>query len=427
MLLKAVIFSIRDVVLPTRTNPHSNDIKVTMAREFKKLLDFLDSKNIHIIFLTNNNGTVFSEEEQIPLNEFLAQRYPKSKHYCRALNPDIPVKQSGRAIDFIMEDLNLERNEIIYVGRSDEDLQASTNGKVLFLNATWFEPVNEYGFLFSSPKEIARFIDIFCLREIAWGWQGNLNNANYYALAPFSTYLADFSFYSENARSLAKLSIGTPDFWIRYLAASIFFSGLSNGAKFITTYVGHNSQNPYKLGEIMEHDLKGLAVAFKGKYLKDLFIRHTTADKSQNIRRRGGDVSITSQINTVHLNPAPIKNLNTGVRYVNHPNLRGAKVLVIDDFCTEGNAHETARMYLNAAGAEVISISWLKTINRDVKVFEPNKRIAPWAPNTFSAEQVIPVGLIAYRENLSGSEAPQELTIKIQRYDNWSWPEPVNN
>ncbi|TKI07545.1 hypothetical protein [Martelella alba] len=427
MLLKAVIFSVSDVVLPTRSNPHSNEIKRTISKEFRKLLDFLESKNIHIIFLTNNNGTVFSDDEQIPLNEFLTQRHPNAKHYCRALNPGLPAKQSGRAIDFIMNDLNLERNKMIYVGRSDEDLQAATNGKVLFLNATWFKPVNEYGFLFSSPKEIARFIDIFCLRETAWGWQGNLNNAHYYALAPFSTYLADFSFYSENARSLSKLSIGTPDFWIRYLAASIFFSGLSNGAKYITTYVGHSSNNPYKLGGIMEHDLKGLAVAFKGKYLKDLFIRHTSADKSQNVRRQGGDVSITSQINTIHLNPAPIKNLNTGEHYVNPPNLRGAKVLVIDDFCTEGNAHETARMYLNAAGAEVVSISWLKTINRDVTVFEPNKRLAPWKPNTFSVEQVTPIGSIGYRTNLSGSEAPQELTTKIQRYDDWDWPKPLNN
>ena len=422
MLLKAVVFSISDVVLPTRSNPQSQEIKGEITKELTKLLNFLVLKNIHVIFLTNNNGMVYSDDMRVPLNTFLKNNFPQSKHYCRALNSDIPVKQSGRAIDYIMNDLNLARNQIIYVGRSDEDLQAATNGKVLFLNATWFEPVNEYGFIFSSPKEIARFIDIFCLRAIAWGWKGESHNAHYYALAPFSTYLTSFSLYSENARSLAKLSIGSPDFWIRYLASSIFFSGLSSGAKYITTYVGHNSVEPYKLGGIMEHDLKGLAVAFKGKYLKDLFIRHTTSDKSQTVRRSGGNVSISSQINTVHLNPSPIKNLITGERYVNPPSLRGAKVLVIDDFCTEGNAHETARIYLNAAGAEVISISWLKTINRDVNLFEPIKRLAPWKVNKFTSEELINVGKIDYRTHLSGNDAPQELTIKIQNYDNWDWP-----
>ncbi|MCV5592179.1 phosphoribosyltransferase, partial [Escherichia coli] len=78
---------------------------------------------------------------------------------------------------------------------------------------------------------------------------------------------------------------------------------------------------------------------------------------SQQARIAKQEVNITSQINTVNLNPAPIKNLITGERYTNPPKLKGKKILVIDDFCTEGNAHETARMYLKAAGANVINIS----------------------------------------------------------------------
>lgn len=422
MFLKAVIFSIKNVALPLANNSHSIELKRKVNIELEKLFSFLNSKDIKIIFLTNRNENVIMENGNAPLNDYLKSRFPGSIHYCRELNGDIPAKQTGRAIDFIMNDLGLNRNEIVYVGRSDEDLQAATNGKVLFINATWYEPVNEYGFQFAEPKEIARFIDVFCLRENAWGWQGSFDDAHYYALAPFSTYRADFSFYSENARNLAKLSIGSPDFWIRYLAASIYFSGLSEGASFITTYVGHNSQAPYKLADIMEHDLKGLAVCFKGKFLKDLFIRHTTALKSQQTRREGGDVSITVQTNSVHLNPSPIKNLTTGERYTNPPNIRGKKILVIDDFCTEGNAHETARMYLKAAGANVINISWLKTINRDVKVCEPSIRINPWMPNHLNVGDVRQTGSIEYAVNLTRGSAPQELTEKISQYDTWDWP-----
>ncbi|MGS1415308.1 hypothetical protein [Serratia marcescens] len=422
MFLKAVIFSIKDVALPLKSNPHSRELKKTIDIELRRLFAFLESKKIRVIFLTNTNNNVTTRDGDILLNDYLRENFPESIHYCRELNGDIPAKQTGKAIDYIMNDLQLKRNEIIYVGRSDDDLQAATNGKVLFINATWYEPVNEYGFQFSEPKEIARFIDVFCLRENTWGWHGSLNDAHYYALAPFSTYRADFSFYSENARDLAKLSIGSPDFWIRYLAASIYFSGLSEGASFITTYVGHNAQSPYKLADIMEHDLKGLAVCFKGKFLKDLFIRHTTALKSQQVRRDGGDVSITVQTNTVHLNPSPIKNLSTGERYVNKPNIRGKKILVIDDFCTEGNAHETARMYLKSAGAKVINISWLKTINRDVKVCEPVGRINPWRPNLLEAKSIRHIGDIDYAANLARGSAPQELTEKIRQYDSWNWP-----
>lgn len=424
MHLKAVIFSIADVVLPTTSNPKSQELKSRMDSELKKLFAFLLSKDIKVLFLTNNNRNVRTSSGNVTLDEYLKRKFPNSVHYCRELNNEIPAKQTGKAIDFIMSDLDVKRNELIYVGRSEEDLQAATNGKTLFINATWYEPVTEYGFQFAEPKEIARFIDVFCLREELWGWQGHFNDdVHYYALAPFSTYKPEFTMYSANARDLAKLEIGSPDFWIRYLGASIYFSGLSEGASFITTYVGHNAHDPYKLANIMEHDLKGLAVSFKGKYLKDLFVRHTTAVKSQQARIDNRQVKITSQTNTVNLNPSPIKNLNTGERYVNKPLLRGKKILVIDDFCTEGNAHETARMYLKAAGAKVINISWLKFINRDVAVCEPNCRIRPWDRNNLTHENINHVGNISYSANLARGGAPQILTEKIQQYDRWDWPQ----
>lgn len=424
MHLKAVIFSIADVVLPTTSNTQPQEFKSRIDTELARLFIFLKSRDIRVLFLTNQNRNVRTRKGNVSLDEYLKKRFPESIHFCRELNNEIPPKQTGKAIDFIMEALNLKRNEMIYIGRSEEDLQASTNGHTLFINATWYEPVNEYGFQFSEPKEIARFIDVFCLRGQLWGWQGHFNDdVHYFALAPFSTYKPEFTMYSANARDLAKLSIGSPDFWIRYLGASIYFSGLSEGASFITTYVGHNAADPYKLANIMEHDLKGLAVSFKGKYLKDLFTRHTTAVKSQQARIENNEVKITSQINTVNLNPSPIKNLSTGERYANRPSIRGKKILVIDDFCTEGNAHETARMYLKAAGAKVINISWLKFINRDVAICEPTCKIRPWEHNTLSAENINYIGNIGYAANLAPGSAPKELAEKIQHYDNWEWPE----
>ncbi|EGE0199460.1 HAD family hydrolase, partial [Escherichia coli] len=253
MYLKAVIFSIADVVLPLTSNTQPQELKSRIDSELRKLFAFLSSKGIKVIFLTNKNRNVRTHDGIVTLDEYLKRKFPESIHFCRELDNNIPAKQTGKAIDFIMAALELKRNEMIYVGRSQEDLQAATNGNTLFINATWYEPVTEYGFQFSEPKEIARFIDVFCLREQLWGWQGHFNeDVHYYALAPFSTYVPEFTMYSANARDLAKLSVGSPDFWIRYLGASIYFSGLSEGASFITTYVGHNAEDPYKLANIME-------------------------------------------------------------------------------------------------------------------------------------------------------------------------------
>ncbi len=161
MHLKAVIFSIADVVLPLTSNTQPQELKSRIDSELHRLFAFLSSKEIKVIFLTNNNRNVRTHEGVVTLDEYLRNKFPESVHFCRELNRDIPAKQTGKAIDFIMATLGLKRNEMIYVGRSEEDLQAATNGNTLFINATWYEPVTDYGFQFSEPKEIARFIDVF--------------------------------------------------------------------------------------------------------------------------------------------------------------------------------------------------------------------------------------------------------------------------
>lgn len=423
MLLKAVIFSISDVILPRTDNAADKELKRSVHENLSKLFTFLESKGITIIFSTNRNRRVVKGDgSSMTLDAYLMHNFPGARHYCSELNAAIPSKQTGGAIRYILSDLNLNKNEVIYVGRSLEDLQAATNGNLLFLNATWYEPVNDYGFLFASPKDIARFIDVFCLREHCWGWQGESGSAKYYALAPFSTYKEDFRFYSQDARHQAKLAIGSSDFWFKYLASSIYFSGVSDGASFITTYVGHSHADPYKLGSIMETELRGLAVCFRGKFLKDLFHRHTTADKSQHLRQAGASVAITNQINSVHVTRLPVRNPKNGTHYVNPPNLRNKRVIVIDDFCTEGNAHETARLYLESLGAEVISISWLKTINTDVKIYRTLKALSPFKVNTFSSADLKLQAVLRYRENLVTSDASDELSEKIREYNTWSWP-----
>ena len=52
MHLKAVIFSIADVVLPTTSNPQSQQLKSRIDVELRKLFAFLLSKNIEVLFLT---------------------------------------------------------------------------------------------------------------------------------------------------------------------------------------------------------------------------------------------------------------------------------------------------------------------------------------------------------------------------------------
>lgn len=423
MALKVVIFSIDDVIIPNINNNNDEEYKVNISIEIKKLFSFLKRKDIKTVFLTTRNANIqlngiFGYSS---LDEFLKKKYPESDHYCQELDNNMPSKQSGKALAYVANKLGVSKNEIIYVGRSDADLRAATNGQVLFLNATWYNPIHDYGFLFDTPKDIAKFIDIFCLKEYCWGWHGISGTAQYYALAPFSTYKPDFRLYSSDARDAAKMHLGTPDFWVKYLASSIYFSGISNNAKFITTYVGHDSNNPYGLSNLMENELKGLSVSFKGKYLKDLFVRNKTAVKSQTARKEKRYIDILNQLNTVNINPLPTKVLSTNEKYVKNPIKKGTKILVIDDFCTEGNSLETARLYLEKLGAEVVCISWLKTINTNVNIYSINSDFNPISQNHFKDNEVVKIDELAYSSNISEEQAPAELTAKIEAYSRWDW------
>src|SRR3546814_7714469 len=87
-------------------------------------------------------------------------------------------------------------------------------------------------------------------------------------------------------------------------------------------------------------------------------------------RASGGSVGLDNQLNTIRLNPAPVRGVG-GKPYKSPPARGGKRILVVDDICTEGNSFEAARAYLRAAGAQAVCVSWLKTINTDYRAVSP--------------------------------------------------------
>jgi len=126
-----------------------------------------------------------------------------------------------------------------------------------------------------------------------------------------------------------------------------------------------------------------------------------------------------NQINTIHLNPAPIKN-KKGDRYVRPPLGAGKTVLVVDDFCTEGNSLEAARAYIQAAGSKAIGLAWLKTINRDYKEIRPLPKLLPYQPNQLSAPPK--VVFHGYHTHIRDGQAAADLKEVFEKYAKWDWP-----
>jgi hypothetical protein len=407
--LKGVIFSVEDTLVP------QGSIEEKMFADVTKLVSYLLSINIKVSVFTNRLWTV--GENKTPLEEALKLRWGDTfTYYCGQDDEEIPKKPSAVATEYVLEKMNLDSSEVIYIGSSENDMRTAVNGKLLFLRATWWANKTNYGFEFDSPKSIARYIDTFCLREHLWCHEIQTKDFRFYALAPFSTMKPEYTLYSEDARKAAKHGLGHPDFWTSALFSSLYFSGIHKEIDYITTYPGHEKGSG---NVIMEEAGSVFAKCFRKTYIPDLIIRHKKALKSQTARNNGVAIDHLNQLNTIKLNENPTKNAKN--KFKTSPLKKGKTVLLIDDICTRGYSLESARAYIEKTGAKVIMASWLKTINTDIETLGTQDTFNPYSENTFESPSI---GVVhGYHANFTDHLAPAELTKQFKAYENWDWPE----
>lgn len=406
--LKGVILSIEDTIVP---NGKETD-KAVLA-EVSKLIKFLQQREIGIVVFTNRNWTVGGKRA---LKDVMQEKWPGIQYISRYDDNTIPPKPQSGATKYVLDKMGWDATETVYIGSSENDMRTAVNGGLLFLRATWYANKTDYGFEFSTPKDIARFIDTFCLRDHLWCFEANEGNFSYFALAPFSTMKAEYTLYSEDARAAAKHGRGHPDFWIGALITSLYFSGVYQKIDYITVYPGHKEGAG---NNIMNEAMSIFGKCFRKAFLSDLIIRHTTAQKSQTARNTGIAIDHLNQLNTIRLNKNPLR--SNGQPYKTSPIGTGKTVLLIDDICTRGYSLEAARVYIEKAGAKAVMVSWLKTINTDIHLLPTMPKFNPYVANKFA-----PLRLeknLSYRDNIVDHLAPGELTEVFAGYENWEWPE----
>lgn len=410
--LKGIIFSIGDVLAP------KHSINNELVLEVKKLILFLRSKGIQPVILANREVFYNGQSVESLFRDSVGQ-FP----WFMTLRDNLPRKPSKGAIDHVLNTMNWDSTETAYVGCNEDDMRTAVNAKVLFLNALWFNSSTEYGIKFETPKEIARFVEVFCLADHLWGFSIEDDGLEMHALGTFSTYYPEFADYSSDARSAAKSGSGNLDFWTKYLWSRIYFSELYKEIDLITSYPGHRANYESIASSAVQEPLESFGKCFRIEYLNDLIIRHTTSVKSQTARNEGKAhlINHCNQLNTICLNPAPIKNLGKGLgKPYNKFSLKGKTVLVVDDITTEGFSLEAARVYCKMAGASrVVLLAWLKTIK------SPYCRISrlPQAFDPFNANHFTEVDEIKtydYRNHVNRSTAA-EITEKFNKYRSWNW------
>ncbi|WP_137552082.1 phosphoribosyl transferase, partial [Escherichia coli] len=374
---------------------------------------YFRTKKIEFVVFTNRGWVV--GDERTPLEDVLQKHWGEFKYLCRAKDKSIPGKPTADATKYVLDLMGWESTETLYIGASINDMQTAVNGELLFLRATWWADKTDYGFEFSTPKDIARFIDTFCLREHLWCHEIHDGDFNFYALAPFSTMKEEYTLYSEDARAAAKHGLGHPEFWTSALISSLYFSGIHKMINYVSVYPGHKQGYG---NNIMDEAISIFGKCFRKTYIPDLILRHTTSKKSQKARNEGVAIDHCNQLNTICLNSQPHRNPRT--TYKKPPLGPGKTVLLIDDITTRGYSFESARAYIQRTGAKVILVSWLKTINTDISTLGELHDFNPYQANHF---ENVPLGKShSYRANIVDILAPAELTRLFSAYQQWDWP-----
>lgn len=415
--LKGAILSLRGVLAGT------GPIDPTLYAETLKLLRYLKQRGVTPVFATNHDWKLTQGSRQSRFQDVLESSVGAVKFYI-AEHGTMEWKPRAGAVNSILSDCGWNNREVIYIGHSDDDMKTASNGNVMFLNALWHGQQNTYGFQFNSPLDVARFVDCLCLGLNNWFWALEQGRVRAYAMAPFSTFGSGYPAahtYSQSARDTAKSGAGDATFWGRLLAARVYFSGLVDEIDFITSYPGHRPNSP---PTVVAEPLSVLAGSLRKKYLPDLIVRHAQAQKSQAARNAQRPVGVENQLNTIHLNARPLKRIG-GEPYKNSPLRTGKTVLVVDDFCTQGNSLEAARLFIEATGARSIGLSWLKTINRDYNAVINQFAIQnPYIPVSQSLSHV-PVVAHSFHGAIVDPTATSDLDDLHRRYATWRWPASI--
>lgn len=406
--IRGVIFGINNVIV------RDGKFRPGVLDEVARLVGYLLSNGVQPVVLANRDMRLIHNNETRRLQDIFDERVGRFPWFIAARD-GTPWKPRAAAVQHVLDTMRWQANETLYVGSTEDDMRTAVNGNTLFLNATWYGERTGYGVEFASPKDIARFIDIFCRREPAWHYAINDEGLELYTLAPFSTRYRQYEIYSQDARAAAKWGGGHPDFWTKYLWSTLYFSGLHDRVDYITCYPGHagGSDNP-----IMSEPLEAFAKCFRMRYLPDLILRHSTATKSAMTRAAGGAVDHLNQLNTIMLNRTPLKGRGQEP-YKSPPLRRGKTVLVVDDICTSGNSLEAARVFIEQTGATPILLAWLKTINRSYERIVEIARFDPYEVQQFAAEP--PLRFYEYEEYIQNPAAPDELGIRLEAYLTWDW------
>jgi hypothetical protein len=242
-----------------------------------------------------------------PLETYLTREAKVPVRHFHADNARYPARQRSGSVNPILTETGIQRHEIILVGSQETDMQAGVNNQLLLIRPAWYGTEMAYGFPVESINELARFCEIFALRQHPIYWSIEDGALQVRTMGPFSTRLPDFAEFGSSARATAKENRGDPQFWFFAVVSALYFSGLVHQANYLCAFPGHNPKAAGGIRPVLDEVMSRFAKCFRKTYFPDLIVRHTMAQKSQYLRP--DQKTFANQINTIRLTKSPAQKL----------------------------------------------------------------------------------------------------------------------
>jgi hypothetical protein len=352
-----------------------------------------------------------------PLEAYLTRESHAPIRQFQAGTARYPTRQRSGSIDPILTETGVQRHETILIGSHDTDMQAAVNNRLLLLRPAWYGNEMPYGFPVESISELARFCEVFALRQHPIYWSIAKGSLQVRTMGPYSTYYQELAEYGADARNVAKENKGDPNFWFYAVISALYFSGILHDIDYICTFPGHNPSATGGFRALFDETMSLFGKCFRKTYYPDLIVRHTRSLKSQYLK--GYERTFLNHLNTIHLNQYP-RSYGSPTPRKTPLSLRGKRVLVIDDFITAGRSLDVARAFLEAANAHPVLFAWLKTINSPFMHMSPDPSLSPFRPCSVSTEpKAVP---FQYSFQIIDQKASKEIPDIFSLYKGWSWP-----
>jgi hypothetical protein len=350
------------------------------------------------------------------LDAYLTREAKTHVQYFQAGAGTLPIRRRAGSVSPILAATGAALDETILVGSKREDMLAGVNNGLLLVRPAWYGDDMEYGFRVSSIGQLARFCEVFALRQHPIYWSIDNGNLQVRSMGPFSTYFEEFAKYGVNARQVAKENKGDPEFWFFAVVSTLYFSGIVHGVDFICPFPGHNPAATGGIREVLDAVMTQFGKCFRKPYLPNLSVRHTQSQKSQYLKP--DQKTFRNHLNTIHLSQRP-RHYDRTEPPKAMLSLRNKRVLVVDDFTTNGRSLDTARAYIEAARGTAVLFSWLKTVNTSFHHMQPDPVLSPYQPNTIDTEPS--ATSYGYGAHIVDSAASKEMQSIFEAYNRWSW------